>query len=297
MHSLIFNIQRFSIHDGPGIRTTVFLKGCPLRCIWCQNPESIEPKKEILFSKKLCIGCGRCREVCENGAILPDSEQRIDRKLCDSCGKCVERCYAGALRMAGKKLSSKEVIEEVKRDKPFYKNSGGGVTFSGGEPIMQADPLSEILIGCREEGIHTCVETSGFAPFSSFEKIMEYTDLFLYDLKLMDSEKHKMFTGVGNEVILRNAVLLIKNGISVEFRMPLIPGYNDGEENIRKVCDFLLRNGKRKIEILPYHRYGISKYEQLGRKYELPDLLPPSEALLEKIEGIFSRNGIKVEMG
>lgn len=294
---LVFNLQRFSIHDGPGIRTIVFLKGCPLRCLWCQNPESIGRGKDLMFNPKKCIGCGKCKEVCKEEAIDLEFEGRVRREKCTLCGKCVEKCYAEALRLIGKEMEVEGVLNEVEKDIPFYRNSGGGITLSGGEPLMHPDYSRDILRGCMEKGIHTCIETSGFAPWQSFLKVLDYTNLFLYDLKHMDTEEHEMATGSRNELILKNALRLSNEDVSYEFRMPLIPGYNDSRENIRQTADFLRKAGKDTIHILPYHRLGVSKYEQLGKEYKLQDLPVATSELLKRVGVEFADNGIRVEIG
>ncbi len=203
MKGLIFNIQRFSIHDGPGIRTTVFFKGCSLRCFWCHNPESIHPHPQIQLFLQKCIGCGKCFEICPVGAhCMIDGERVFLRELCRNCGKCAEICYADALVLAGKWLTAREVMDEVEKDKPFYENSDGGVTISGGEPLLQADFARALLEECKKEGLHTVVDTAGNVPWEAFEKVLPFTDLFLYDLKAADEEFHRQVTGAGNARIL-----------------------------------------------------------------------------------------------
>jgi pyruvate formate lyase activating enzyme len=297
MSSLIFDVQRFSIHDGPGIRTVVFFKGCPLACLWCQNPESISKEKEIMFLSAKCIGCNRCLEVCPRNAIDFDYEYRVRKEKCDSCGVCAENCFSQALRVVGKEFTLDELLRELLRDVPFYEDSGGGVTFSGGEPLLHPPFLVEILRKCRESGIHTCIETCGFASWSIFEKIFELTSLFLYDLKIMNPNKHKRFIGADNSLILENAIKLCQVA-EVEFRMPLIPNYNDDSENILRVASFLKNVRKERIHLLPYHRLGIGKYQQLGKKYENGLLANKvSNDLIGKIKKEFSSHGIVVEVG
>lgn len=308
MKGSIFDVQRFSIHDGPGIRTTVFLKGCPLSCLWCQNPESIRKGKEIIFNRSKCIGCGRCQEVCALGAIALESRERVDRVRCNLCGQCISVCYANALRMVGQEITTALLLEEVLKDLPFYLESGGGVTLSGGEPLIQLDFCFEFLKLCKGKGINTCVETAGFASWSSLEALLPFVDLFLYDLKVIDGEKHRRFTGVKNDLILENAVRLCASGASVEFRMPLVPGHNDDEEDLERMTEFIkdviLKSPRSRgsrpeptLHILLYHRLGMSKYEQLGRDYPLMEVPTPSAELIERIKSRCERLGVKVRVG
>ncbi len=296
LSGLIFDIQRYSIHDGPGIRTTVFLKGCPLRCLWCQNPESIRKERDILFDQEKCTECGMCEKVCKEDAINLENEKRVNRERCTYCGECADNCYAKALRMAGELMTVDEVLEEVKKDLAFYKKSSGGMTLSGGEPMMHPTFSGAILNKCQSTGIHTCIETSGFAPWDSFEEVLPHTDLILYDLKVMNPEKHEEFIGASNDLILNNAELLIEEDIDLEFRMPLIPSYNSNNENIEKLSKFLNELGREQIHILPYHDLAVTKYRQLGKDYPLSDLDRPSENLLEKTKKKFEDNGISVRI-
>jgi pyruvate formate lyase activating enzyme len=298
MHSLVFDIQRFSIYDGPGIRTTVFFKGCPLSCLWCQNPESIARGKEILFNEKRCVGCKKCKEVCKEEAIDFEFKGRVRRERCNVCGKCADICCTNALRIAGRGVTVQELVDEVKKDIAFYKNSGGGITLSGGEPLLQSGFSAELLRACKEAGINTCIETSGFTLWSNFEKVLRYTDLVLYDIKIMNVEKHQKFTGVKNEIILQNALRLAGSATSVNFRMPLIPEHNDDEVNIAETAEFLKRAADVKktepwIHILPYHRLGVNKYEQLGKNYALTGLQAPSKDTVSKVCEEFRRYGVK----
>lgn len=274
---LIFNVQRFSIHDGPGIRTVVFMKGCPLRCRWCDNPESQKFTREIMFFEKKCIACGTCIETCQNDAInaTPGTTpyERINRELCDVCGACVKRCPASALQMAGKRMTSDEVMAEVLKDVRFYERSKGGVTLSGGEALAQPDFSIDILRKSHRRNIHTAIETSGYAEWSTFEKVIEHTDLLLYDIKHMDSEIHRTLTGVPNTRILENLEKAVKLR-PVVVRIPLIPTYNDSEENAIAVRDFARRIGIREINLLPFHQLGRDKYDRLNMEYELRDLKP-----------------------
>lgn len=260
--AMIFDIQRNSFVDGPGIRTTVFFKGCNLRCKWCHNPESQSFEKQMMFYKDKCTGCGKCREVCPNHL-----------KKCDFCGKCELYCPADARKVCGREYTPAEVFAEVIKDKAFYDNSGGGVTFSGGECMLQLDFLREILEKCKSAGIHTAVDTAGNVPWKSFEKILPFTDLFLYDIKAFGAELHRKGTGVSNELILENLKNL-SGRADVIVRIPVIGGYNDNDEEIRQIADFLKQIKIIKAELLPYHAMGEHKYTALGRNpesFNVPD--------------------------
>ena len=267
----IFDIQRFSVSDGPGIRTTVFFKGCNLRCVWCHNPESQSSASEMLFYKNKCVNCGKCKELCANSF-----------EKCSLCGKCVIECQAEARTIAGKEYTADEVVRELVKDKRLYENSGGGVTFSGGECMLQTDFLIELLKRCKEEGIHTAVDTAGHIPPEYFERIMPYTDLFLYDVKCVDSEKHKKYTGVGNELILSNLQKLLDANKRVIIRVPVISGVNDSMDEIvkiKKIC-----TGAEKIELLPYHAMGEHKYAALGKRVQ--PFIAPSEEKMKELKNL-----------
>ena len=251
----IFDIERNSYVDGPGIRTTVFFKGCNLRCAWCHNPEGQSPKPQMMFYKNKCTGCGKCKEKCPNAL-----------EKCELCGKCTIYCPHDAREICGKEYTVDEVMREILKDKVFYENSGGGVTFSGGECMLQIDFLEEILKVCKEKGIHTAVDTAGHVPYEYFERILPYTNLFLYDVKCYDSEKHRQYTGVGNELILENLERLLTTGKSVWVRIPIIPTVNDTVEEIQRIKAYISSCGKpEKIELLPYHAMGEHKFEALGK--------------------------------
>ena len=296
MKSLVTNIQGYSIHDGPGIRTVVFFKGCGLACRWCSNPECISPRPEIGFVKTLCTRCGKCAGVCPERALvyLPDKLPHIKRDKCTGCGLCSADCAYKALILYGKPMTAGEIFSAVSRDKMFYEASGGGLTVSGGEALLKADLVSGLFEKCRRAGISTCIETSGNAPKSSLEKVLAYTDLILYDLKLMDPEKHRLYTGKSNRLILSNAKIAAKSGKEILFRMPLIPGINDDEQNIKDTAGFLHTLGKNylHIELMPYHRLGKGKYESLDKKYLLPDTHAPKPDQLEPVKKAFEVWGI-----
>jgi pyruvate formate lyase activating enzyme len=263
---VVFDIQRYSIHDGPGIRTTIFLKGCPLRCYWCQNPESQSDTPEILFDASKCTGCGACVEVCTTGAArLSEGKAIIDRAVCRGCGKCVEACLNEARRLVGKEMTVEEVMQPVLKDVRFYENSGGGVTLSGGEPTAQPDFALALLRRCKELGLHTVVETCGCAAWPLFEQILEYTDLVFYDLKHLDPAKHFEGTQVKNLLILENAkrIQALKPMI---VRVPLIPGFNDSPAAIEATVRFVKSElPSTPIELLPYNKLGEGKYGRLDR--------------------------------
>lgn len=288
----IYDIQRFSLHDGPGIRTTVFLKGCPLKCLWCHNPESQSSLLEIAEFKDRCIGCGQCIEICPEKAIT-GKEWFINRKICTRCGKCAEICPSGARKAIGEKMKVEDVLVEVRKDKIFYKNSGGGITLSGGEPLMQPLFSQELLRRCKKEDINTAIETSGYASWSNINKVLYFTDFIFYDIKHVDPLKHKEFTGRSNVLILRNLKKIVRRDIVI--RVPLIRGFNDAIEHITIMAEFLkeLKYIKR-IELLPYHRLGEAKYCRLCRKYE-PTVSPPNDNQIIKIKELLESYGFEVK--
>lgn len=294
---LVFNIQRFSIDDGPGIRTTVFLKGCPLQCTWCSNPESQESYPEIMTRDVRCIGCHSCMEVCPTDAISFSEEARqIDRNKCNLCMACVEVCPTGAIARVGTYVTVDEALKEVERDRVFYQNSGGGVTISGGEPLLQWEFARELSKRCKEKGIHVALDTAGDAPIENMERVLEYVDLVLYDIKHMDSNRHRKETGVGNERILEN-IRRVASIVRTWLRIPLIPNFNDSEQNIRESTEFAAKLDIGKVSILPYHRWGASKYEGLGRTYAAGETSPPSEECLAEIREMMESSGLEVTIG
>lgn len=282
---LIFNIQRYSIHDGPGIRTTVFLKGCPLSCFWCQNPESQEMKAEILFDKSKCAYCGQCVTACpaEVNLLTPEGV-KINRTKCIGCGECADACSNEARRLVGEYITVEEVIEEILKDRMFYENSGGGVTLSGGEPSMQADFALQLLRRSKEEGLHTALDTCGYISWQTLNKLVDYTDLVLFDIKCLDATKHHKATGKTNELIIKNAKKIA--GLKEMWvRIPLVPGFNDSENEIREISSFVKKEvSPLKIELNCYNRLGEGKYARLDRAGIHLD--PQSEEYMEKLREI-----------
>ncbi len=295
---MILNIQKYSLHDGPGIRTTVFLKGCPLRCWWCHNPESQVKGPEIMSLPSRCLGCGTCQTVCPTDAIsMVDGKAVIDRLKCTVCGECARVCGAEAKEIVGKEFTVEEVMAEVMKDRIFYDQSQGGVTFSGGEPLMQPKFLKELLVQSKEEGLETVVDTSGFAHWQVLEDIIPYTDLFLYDVKVMDDAKHQKYVGVSNKLILANLEKLAATGSKIRARIPIIPGVNDDEQNLRETGEFLAGLGIADVNVLPYHNMGADKYSRLGREYLLPELEAPTEETMERVVKTLASFGLNVKTG
>jgi pyruvate formate lyase activating enzyme len=301
----VFNIQRYSIHDGLGIRTLVFLKGCPLRCLWCSNPESQKSTPELGFIESTCVGaeaCGApCVPACLEEAILLNGRGKpaIDRDVCDNCGTCAEACPHGALTLVGREMSVAEVLAEVEKDRAFYRRSGGGVTIGGGEPLAQHGFTAELLEAAREEYLHTAVETSGYAAWNHFEKVLRHVDLLYFDLKHMDPERHEELTGQSNRLILDNLgkALSIKGPQDVVIRIPVIPGYNDSPENIRESARFVAELGITQIELMPYHRFGASKYRQYGMVYQLDEPAPAPESDLQSLRELVESFGLREVTG
>jgi pyruvate formate lyase activating enzyme len=296
---ILFDIRRYSVHDGLGIRTTVFFKGCPLNCWWCHNPEGKSPQIEIFQRENRCIRCGACLDVCETGAIYQHNDSfEINRLLCTLCGACVEECYAEARELVGKRMTVAEVLEEIERDRPFYEQSGGGVTFSGGEPLFQPTFLAALLKACRSQGIHTALDTCGYASWETLNRIRQDVDLFLYDLKLIDEQRHRQFTGVSNQLILENLRRLSALGQAILVRFPLIPYINDDEINLRQMVEFLSSlPQKTPVDLLPYHASALHKYHGLGVEYRLRETPAPDQERLNVIKSFFESYGFTVRIG
>lgn len=276
----IFDIQRTSLHDGPGIRTAVFLKGCPLRCQWCHNPESQSRGLEIFFRAEACVQCRECVEPCKHGAhlITQDVVHIYNRSLCQKCGKCAEACLYDALKITGKEVSIEEIMVEVRKDISYYKTSSGGLTLTGGEPMLQPDFTLELLRAAKAENIHTCIETCGWASQRAYEKVLPYVDLFLFDYKATDSEIHRRLTGVSNKLILANLDFLYRNKANIVLRCPLIPNVNDTSGHLAGIVALAQQYPNLKgIDLLPYHNIGNSKYERYGLTNPLPGLETANE--------------------
>ena len=297
---LVFDIKRFSIHDGPGIRTTVFLKGCPMSCPWCHNPESQGLEPDVMLRPGRCIACEACIDACPEHAISTDGGGAVvtDRSLCVRCGTCTETCYAEARQRVGDTMTVSDVLETVERDRDFYDESGGGVTLSGGEPLIQKDFVTELLGACRKREIRTAVDTSGAVPWKTFEAVRPHTDLVLYDLKLMDDTAHREATGASNRRILKNLEKLSALGHDIALRFAVIPGVNDSEENLRRTGEFAAGLPRRHpLSILPYHAAAAAKYKRMNQSYTLGDTLPPGDDRIADIAGMFEGFGLEVRTG
>ncbi|HDQ03399.1 MAG TPA: glycyl-radical enzyme activating protein [Deltaproteobacteria bacterium] len=290
---VVFNIQRFSVHDGPGIRTTVFLKGCPLGCLWCSNPESQDFAAELMTRDILCTGCGACVKICPEDAITITRKtgRIIDRKKCNNCMLCVDVCAYQSLTACGKEMSAEEIVTEVLKDKLFYKNSGGGVTLSGGEPLSQSGFALQILRLCKSKGLHSALDTSGYGRWEDLEKLLEFTDLLLFDIKHLDEKTHKKTTGVDNKIILDN-LRKAAGKARLWLRMPLIAGYNDGEEHIRKAALLAKETGAQKISLLAYHEGGKNKSTQMGKAYPMPDTKAPADSHIQSLKVLIEEMGL-----
>ncbi|HDZ26626.1 hypothetical protein LCGC14_0656070 [marine sediment metagenome] len=297
---IIFDIKRYAIHDGPGIRTTIFLKGCPLRCQWCQNPEGQETNPEIiLHSSKCAKECNECVSVCPQDAVSKNGNSiEIDKAKCDLCAKCEDVCVYEALEVVGREVTVQEVLAEIEKDRIFFDESGGGITFSGGEPLMHVDFLEAILKEIGKKNIHVTLDTSGYVSFEDLGRICDKVDLFLYDLKIMDDEKHEKYTRVSNKVILENLRKLTEQGNSVAVRIPLISGINDNNQSIHMFVDFLqgLKSVKQ-INLLSYHRWGCEKYKRLRKEGSPITFQSPSDERIEDIKKIFTDSGFSVKKG
>jgi pyruvate formate lyase activating enzyme len=303
----ILDLQRFSLHDGPGIRTTVFLKGCPLRCPWCDNPESQSFEPQIIFRKDHCIRCGACLAVCPEGAVAEvEGRRQIDVERCRMCGLCVAECYAGALEQVGRLMTAGQVLAEVEADRPFYEQSGGGMTLSGGEPTAQPDFARALLAGARARDIHTAIESCGYAPWSAWEELLPFLDLILYDVKEVDPVQHLRLTGVSSERVLDNLARLAASGKALIVRRPVIPGYNDSPASIHRLARLVRElpalTGRpggtvEEIDLLPYHRLGEGKYERLAQEYALRGRPSLQEEDVAGLRDILLSYGFRVKIG
>lgn len=309
----VYDIQGFSVQDGPGIRTTVFLKGCPLRCPWCHSPESQSFAPQVCWIAMRCTGisaCGRCLDTCTRGALKPGRMTQdpaagtdiqlvhIDRTLCDHCGACAAACYPTALYICGTDYTVDTLLERLCRDRPFYEHSGGGVTISGGEPLSQSDFTLALLKGLKERGIHTALDTTGYTATDHILAALPDTDLFLYDLKHMDSAKHQAVVGVPNELILKNAVAVAAGGGKIQVRIPVIPQFNDDEKNIRAAGLFCRELGASvtSVQLLPYHNLGVVKYQRIDEDCPGMETVPPSEEQMARLKSILEEYHLPVSI-
>lgn len=297
----IAKIERFSLHDGPGIRTLVVTKGCPLKCRWCSSPYTQSPKPEMLYIASRCLGCKTCVAACPNSAISPEAASasvKTDRALCIGCGACVSACPNSAREICGRRFTPEELFNEVAKDEAFYRRSGGGVTMGGGEPSMQAPFVQAFLSLCRSHGMHTAMETCAHAPWENFAPLLDELDLVYIDLKHMDANCHSAWTGVSNRIILDNIQKAARQNDLI-LRIPVIPGFNDDEDNISQSAAFVKLLGERvlRLELLPYHLLGVSHYAELDRDDALSTLQPPAEESMERLCGIARSFGINAEIG
>lgn len=293
MKAKVVEIKRFAVHDGDGIRTTVFLKGCPLKCVWCHNPESIDFKPQLAFYKNKCTMCGECKKACPTGAHIISGDRHIlDRKICNACGKCEKACFNSALTLYGKEITVDELLPILLEDKDFYETSGGGITISGGECLTHPEFCEELLKRLKDEKMHTAVDTCGFVSKEALDKVIPYTDIFLYDLKAFDEDVHIKCTGQSNKIILENLEYIDKCGKKIEIRIPYVPGFNDNQ--IPKIAEFLgkLKN-ITKVRVLPYHNYAGTKYAALNMKNTLPEKLPTNDEIATA-ESYFKKQGLMV---
>jgi pyruvate formate lyase activating enzyme len=298
--AVVFDVQKFAVHDGPGIRTLVFFKGCPLRCLWCSNPESQAADKQMIHFESRCLGCLACVARCPQTAIAPDGEGRpqTDRERCDDCGECRDVCYADARLTMGRTVTLPELMAEIRQDAAFYRRSGGGVTLGGGEVMLWAEFAEKLLALCKAESIGTAVETCGHGPWSELERLVPGTDTFYFDLKLIDPVVHERLTGASNATILANLQRLAATAARIVVRIPVVPGLTDSDDNLRGIARYVREHqlGER-IELLPYHRLGLDKYRRLGKDYELADLEPPSEERLRRLATLVESEGVACTVG
>jgi pyruvate formate lyase activating enzyme len=300
MKGMVYNLQRFAVHDGPGIRTLVYMKGCPLKCLWCSSPHTQKRTPEILHIETNCRACGLCVDICKGNAVSFSREEgpHIDRTRCLSCGFCVEACPGQARELAGKLMTPEELFEEVDKDSPFYRRSNGGATVGGGEPTLQYEFVKEFLKLCKKRYVHTVMETCGFVKWEHFEGLLEYLDLVYMDIKHMDPGVHKEITGVSNDIILENARRASALRPMI-IRIPVVPGLNDAEENISATARFAAELGEnlKRIDLLPYHKFGTQTYGRLGKTYTLEDVEPPDDARMQALKNIVESCGVAAQIG
>ena len=296
----IFDFKRFATGDGPGIRGLIFLKGCPLECSWCANPESQDPEPEIMYHQEKCNGSKKCLEVCPHNAIEEDEEFGliVDDDSCDLCGNCIDKCPYGSLELVGERVTVSKIMDRVRNDRAFYENSGGGITLTGGEPLFQPDFSRELLNSCKDNSIHTAIETTGYTSWDSLKSVLPYLNIIFYDFKHLDPELHQEYTGVGNELIKENLKKLSR-GFSGDLivRIPFVPDYNSSEDLLESTFGFLsgLR-GIKQVEVMPYHRFGVPKYHGTGREYGLPDIKPVNREEIEYLTEIGRKYGVETRL-
>ncbi|EHR8837037.1 glycyl-radical enzyme activating protein [Shigella flexneri] len=294
----IFNIQKFSLHDGPGIRTIVFLKGCYLACRWCSNPESQKSQPEVFYQPNNCLHCGRCVQACPLQAIDPKRPGMVDRQRCDGCGECARACPAGAMVLSGTTMTVEQVITELRKDEVHYRRSGGGITLSGGEALAQPEFAAELLAACKARGWHTAMETTGITSKKVLDRVIPLLDLVLLDIKTLFSERHEQFTGYPNEVVLENALYLSSIAKEVAVRVPVIPTFNDDEKSIRAIAMFASHmNNVSRLHLLPYHSFGKNKYALLSRQYGMIDIKTPDDDHIQRLKLIVEQEGVNCVIG
>lgn len=297
VEGLVFNVMRFAVHDGPGIRTTVFLKGCPLACRWCHNPESQSPRPEVVYSEQRCLRCGACVAACPNHALSLDESVHVDADRCRVCGTCVDCCFAEARQRAGALTTVSDLLKKVERDRIFYEESGGGVTLSGGEPLQQSAFAEQFLAAARERGIHTALDTCGYASPAAFQRVTRHVDLFLFDLKVLDSQRHRELTGAPNQPILENLRWLAGQNKPVILRIPVIPCCTDSSANLDAIADLARSLHLPRIDLLPYHRIAADKYRRLHLENRMGAASPPPAERMQAIADNFARKGFSVRIG
>ena len=295
---LLFDIKRFAVHDGPGIRTTFFLKGCPLRCLWCHNPEGMSGKPELAYYEHKCLHCGECVTACPHGAHdIVGEEHRFDRSKCAVCGRCVDVCLGAALKLWGRSITVEEAVRIANEDRPFYEESGGGVTLSGGEPLLQADFAAALFAALRREGVRTALDTCAAVPWAAFEKVLPVTDLFLVDFKHADCATHRRLTGLGNQRILENLRRLAACAARIEVRLPLVPGVNDAPADVEAAGRVLAPLGLDRAKVLPYHDLARSKYAAIGAEDTMPRAAAPTAEDIERAVAILRAAGVPAVSG
>lgn len=300
MEGLIFDLKRYAVHDGPGIRLNVFFKGCPLHCLWCHNPEGVAFEPELMLMPNRCARCGDCVRACRYQALSQNGNGQVkaDRSRCTLCGDCLQACQREAIEIAGRKMTVEEIATEAEKERVFFEQSGGGVTLTGGEPLAQPAFAEALIDSLKLHGFHVALDTSGYAPAEVFRNLAKKADLVLFDLKIMDETRHKKYTGVSNRIILENFQSLEKLGKPVWVRFPLIPGVNDDENNLEAMASFLCQlRSVEQVNVLPYHKGGLEKIRRLGREGEFAVFEPPSQEKVQSVIEFFARRGFKVKRG